>query len=365
MKVLFVLPRMVSGGVERVTLNLIEQLMRDGVECKLALRRCHGELLDEASGLVCVEELAPRGLHQFVPALSELVRRWRPTHVVTAFADIAVLTWLAMRVARSGAFLVHAVHNTHTSVIARPGLLGNVRYKFDKLFASFVYRHANAIVAVSHGVGLEVIDLFGVDPERVTVIHNPVVSEENLRAVPRPRHLAEEPFRIAAIGRLAAQKGFDVLVSAMAQVPAPWQLNIWGEGPERLQLERLISNLGLESAITLRGYTHDPIGVLRLADLFVLPSRHEGLPTTLVEALACQCQIVATDCRHGPREILQDGELGELVPVEDVVSLAHAISRAIAMDYVVAPNLMLDRARAFSIRAAGGAWLRLLAAMSQ
>ena len=92
MKILFVLPRMVTGGVERVTLRLVEGLQARGHECAFALRRAYGEFLPEAEALCPVFEVAAGGLHQFVPKLAQLIQSWQPSHIVTAFADVGVLT---------------------------------------------------------------------------------------------------------------------------------------------------------------------------------------------------------------------------------------------------------------------------------
>lgn len=351
---------MVSGGVERVTLNLIGQFALDGIECRLALRHCRGELMDEARALVRIDKLAPIGMHQFVPRLIRVIKDYRPTHVVTAFADVAALTWAALRLARSQARWVHGVHNTYAAVAAHPGGLGAVRHRIDNAFAGFVYRHADAIVAVSDGVRSEVMNRFGIDSARVTTIHNPVIPDSELRAMPEPRHPPDQPFQITAIGRLAHQKGFDVLVRAMQHVSLPWRLDIWGEGPERESLEKLIARLGLDASVHLRGYTHRPLAVLRQADLFVLSSRHEGLPTTLIEALACQCQIVATDCPHGPCEILQNGRLGRLVPPENVIALAEAIQAMFDVTRKVSGSDLLNRAADFSYKFTVRRWRDVL-----
>lgn len=362
-RILFVLPRMVSGGVERVTLNLISMWRAEGVECALALRKCHGEMLAEAQSLVTVHELAANGIVHFVPRLSQLIRSWQPTHVVTAFADVALLAWLALKVARSDARLVHGVHDTHGDEAARPGLRGRMRHTFNNAMAGIVYRHASAVVTVSDGVRDEVLRKYPVPPSRVQTIYNPVISEEQLvvRADARAG-LSDRPVRIVALGRLARQKGFDVLVSAMARIDVdrPWTLDVHGEGPERTQLEALIGRLALDARVRLHGYTATPFAVLRDADVFVLPSRHEGLPTVLIEALACQTQIVASDCPHGPREILEDGRLGLLVPPEDAAALSDAITRAITSEHWVEPRLLRHRARDFSLAASLAKWNDLL-----
>jgi glycosyltransferase involved in cell wall biosynthesis len=181
----------------------------------------------------------------------------------------------------------------------------------------------------------------------VTTIYNPAVPDDQLKWV-RPALPGDARIcRIVTIGRLVHQKGFDILIRAMARTNGAWQLDIWGEGPERPNLETVISENELQGKIVLRGYTPDPYAVLRDADLFVMSSRHEGLPATLIEALACQCQIVATDCPHGPREILKDGKLGQLIPVEDEGALSDAVTRAIDGISYVEPGLLRDRASDF------------------
>ncbi len=362
MRILFVLPRMISGGVERVTLSLIDEFLESGNECELVLRHARGELLDKARSLTAVHEVAPNGLHQFVPRLAELIRKWQPTHIVTAFADIAAMTWMAMRIAPSRARWIHGVHNTHASVTRPNGVWGGPRYWLDIRLASLVYHHADAIVAVSEGVRKEVVDWFQVPPDRVVTIYNPAVPEHQLCEVSEPRHSPDQPFTLVAIGRLTRQKGFDVLIEAMEDVPPPWQLDIWGDGEQRQRLQALITARGMAKAIHLRGHTFDAYSALRSADLFVLPSRYEGFGNVLVEALACQCQIIAADCPHGPREILQGGKLGQLVPVEDVTGLSKSIRRTITGTWRAAPSLLLDRARDFTNNKAARKWLQVMTA---
>lgn len=346
-----------------MTLSLIRGFQNNGHECALALRRAHGEFLDEAKSLCDVHELAPRGLYQFVPNLARLMRGLEPTHVITAFADVAVLTWMAMRIAKVNARWVHGVHNTHAAVTARAGALGGFRFWLDNHAAAFVYRHADRIVAVSDGVREEIIGRFHVAPERVITIYNPVVSGQELREVPVPRHDPAQPYSIVALGRLVRQKGFDLLIEAMTRVPGAWRLDIWGEGEDRHMLQALIDDRSLHDRIHLCGYTGDPFPILQRADLFVLSSRWEGFGMVLVEALACQCQIVSTDCPQGPREILESGKFGQLVPPGCSDALGEAVARAASGRAYVEPALMLLRAGAFSCKNSCSAWSSLLNAL--
>lgn len=363
MKVLFILPNVAVGGVERVRLTLMQQFVADGIECLLALRRCRGELIELARAIAPVHELAPGGMYQFLPALAKLIRRENPTHVVTAFSDVGLLTWIALKMTRSRAKWVHSADNTHSSIASRPGFFGILRSRAENRMASFTYRRVDAIVAVSDGIRQEIIDWFRIPPSRVSTIYNPVVAGDELLVMTRGRPAGQLVSKIVAVGRLVNQKGFDVLVRAMVDVPGKWRLDIWGEGPERSSLGKLICQSGLEAKVHLRGYTSKPFEVMRSADIYVMTSRHEGLGNTLIEALACQCQVVATDCPHGPREILQGEKLGQLVPVDDSKALACAISRAIEGEVYVAPKLLLDRATHFSCAQSCGEWETLLCSL--
>lgn len=134
------------------------------------------------------------------------------------------------------------------------------------------------------------------------------------------------------MGRLTAQKAFDVLIEAFVQVrkSRPARLLILGEGEERQKLEMLITQLGLEQEIELPGFVSNPYPYMAHAAVFVLSSKWEGLPTVLVEAMALRTPVIATDCPSGPREILRNGQYGQLVPMDDPDALALAIQSSLA-----------------------------------
>ncbi len=365
MKILFVMPKLPIGGVERVFLILLEQLMQIDIDCRLALRQRRGELVPQAAALVPIDEFAPNGIHQFVRGLARVLKRERPTHVITAFPDVGWLTWLAIRDAHSDAKWVHSAHSSHAWSGRRPGVLGLVRHWLDNRMAGFCYRHANAVVAVSNGVRNEIInDFISIDQNKVITIYNPAVPESELKPVERDLPCPNRPYKMVSIGRLVRQKAYDVLIAAMAHVSGNWQLDIWGDGPERELLQAIIKRHGLDNRVRLRGHTVTPFDIMRQADAFVLASRHEGLPNVLIEALTCQCQIVSANCPHGPVEILGDGRYGQLVAVENPVALAQAIQRVVTGEHFVAPALLLDRARAFSAERSVKQWINLLNRLS-
>ena len=163
------------------------------------------------------------------------------------------------------------------------------------------------------------------------MVYNPVVTPDlQTKAespLEHPWFKESEPPVVLAVGRLSEQKAFDVLIQAFSLVrkKRPARLLILGEGEDRLALEALILKLGIKQDVELMGFVQNPYAFMAHASLFVLPSRWEGLPTVLIEALYLGMPIVATDCPGGSREILRDGALGRLVPVDDPVILAEAI----------------------------------------
>jgi glycosyltransferase involved in cell wall biosynthesis len=160
---------------------------------------------------------------------------------------------------------------------------------------------------------------------RLVVIPNPVAPAPDVE----PSVRESEPFILAA-GRLAYQKGFDLLIRAFAAVPAQTRqlrLVIVGDGPEGKQLRHLAVELGLAERVSFPGRVRELSPLMKAAMAFILPSRYEGFPNVLLEALAAGVPCVAADGPGAAREILADGAYGLLVPPQDTGALAQAIER--------------------------------------
>ena len=136
---------------------------------------------------------------------------------------------------------------------------------------------------------------------------------------------------ILAAGRLHVSKDFPTLLRAFSLVrkEIPSRLVILGEGEKRKELEDLAQELGIRKDHDLPGFVENPYKYMKHATVFVLSSQWEGFGNVLVEAMACGCPVISTDCPSGPREILRDGEYGVLVPPKDSEKLAQGILRVL------------------------------------
>jgi glycosyltransferase involved in cell wall biosynthesis len=215
-----------------------------------------------------------------------------------------------------------------------------------------LYPLADRIVAVSTGVADDLSEIIGIPRPRIEVIYNPVVTPEVLalsqESIEHPWFQPGQPPVILGIGRLTKAKGFSALIHAFSAIrknKLPARLIILGEGDERSKLEQLILQLSIETEVLLPGFHQNPYFFLRNSSVFVLSSLWEGLPTVLIEALACGTPIVSTDCPSGPCEILENGKWGTLVPVANENALVTAIQNTLTTPQRPTPEIAWARFR--------------------
>lgn len=244
--------------------------------------------------------------------LRKALRRSKPDGVISFLDTVNVLTLLAAVGLRLPVIISERTDPAAWNIGKSWSLLRRAAYPF-----------AAALVVQSQGV----LAFF---PQRVRrrahVIPNPVLAPPN-RAKPDRSSGGKQ---IVAMGRLGEEKGFDLLLRGFARIASgypEWSLVIWGEGGQRGPLEALRDRLGLRERVALPGRTREPHDKLRQADLFVLPSRIEGFPNALGEAMACGLPVISFDCPSGPRELIRDQVDGLLVPAGDVAALAAAMER--------------------------------------
>jgi len=269
------------------------------------------------------------------------IRQENPDIIFPSLPKAKVSTMLARGLVDNPPPVIPTIHG----IIRSDRKCRRLRYKT-------LFPNAVQIVTVSKGVADSVSRELDIPKEKVTTIYNPVVSPEiDKLKTQNPEHpwFADNgPPIILGCGGLTSRKGFPVLIRAFARVSEQRQcrLVILGDGELREQIEQLVSELSLQEKVALPGWSDNPYSAMSRASLFVLSSHYEGLPGALIQSLACGCPCVSTDCPSGPAEILQDGEIGPLVPVGDHIALADAMAHT--LDNPPDKRKLLDRAAFFS-----------------
>jgi glycosyltransferase involved in cell wall biosynthesis len=286
-----------------------------------------GRFFAELDARVNVVELPQRRTICSVIGLKRYIETARPVALVSALSHTNVAAIIANQLARKRTRVVVVEHNQLSKNRALKAGLVALSYRL----VPWLYPKADVIAAVSSDVRDDIAAETGISRDRMIILHNPVVTSKlSTLAEERPSHpwLREPgPPVIVGVGRFALQKNFPLLVRAFAKVRAsrPARLIILGEGELRSELEELVRSLGISADVDLPGFDQNPFRAMRRAAVYVLSSDWEGLPTALIEALACGTPVVTTDCA-GTSEILLGGQIGRIVPRGDVDALATAIS---------------------------------------
>jgi len=229
--------------------------------------------------------------------------------------------------------------------------------------ARLLYRQAEVCVCVSRGVADELVEMNVVPTEKVRVIYNPIPKRSVSHESEHPwLGGGERPPVILSVGRLLPLKGLDTLLHAFAalvgEMSVSARLMILGDGCDRGRLEALTRELKIEKDVCFTGYVPEPEAYMEKAALLALSSHYEGFATVLTEALACGLNVVSADCKSGPREILEEGKWGRLVPVGDSLALASAMKETLSSP--MSPEDLKGRAACFSVERAVDAYYDLL-----
>ena len=283
-------------------------------------------------------------------ALSSYVKKNRPIGVISLLSMPNIALLLARCVRRMDTRLIISLHNTMSVVFEHTS--SKLKRSLPFLMRCLCHR-ADAVVAVSGGVADDLKNTIGLPGSNIEVVYNPVIRPEivslSKEAVDHPWLIEKSCPVLIAASKLKPQKDLQMLLRAFALVRKNRRLRliILGEGEEGEALQQLASELGIAEDIDLAGFMQNPFAFYRRADLFVLSSAWEGLPTALIEAMGCGCPVVSTDCPSGPQEILEGGRYGTLVQVGDQQAMAEAIEAN--LDSPPLRAQLLERAACFSV----------------
>jgi glycosyltransferase involved in cell wall biosynthesis len=349
MKIGFFYRELDQGGIQRMIIDCANYFASKGVDVSVVLMKPsedYHELLHKAVKILYFESIRQIDLYR---SLSNILKREKFDLLYSATPALNIFSIVTKLLSRTTTKIVISEHN-NTLVFFK-----NMKLTLSKLtYLSIpvLYRFADAIVAVSAGLGKSLQKIALINTDKIDVIHNPAYSpilEGQLKMVVDHEWFkdADVPV-IITVGRLTEAKNHRLLLNAMALLlkRKKVRLIIIGEGHLRSALTAHIDQLNISDSVRLEGFRQNPVSWISQADLFVLSSDYEGFGIVLVEALAAGTTIVSTDCDYGPEEILGD-QFGYLVPVNDAAALANKIE--FALDHPISKDLLMERARDFSV----------------
>jgi len=323
-RLIFVLPSAHAGGAERVLLNLLGSLDRRRFDLHLIIIDPSGPYLKLIPADVSQYGLGYKRVGRAIVSLAVVLRKLRPDVVLSTIVHLNLAILLIKPLLHKKTKLYIRESNTLSMSLAT-----GAKATLFRLLYQILYPGADGIICPGEAIKKDLNNNFRIGAHRMVTIPNPVHLDK-IRSKINPSYDPLQPggIRLLAAGSLTRQKGFDLLIQAMAglvKIRPGIHLTILGDGPEKNNLLNRIHSFNLLDSITLAGFQQNPYPYFYHADLFVLSSRWEGLPNVVLESLACGTPVVAFDCPGGVSEIFDDPSQGTLVPVGNIDALVTAI----------------------------------------
>ena len=320
---------MEGGGAQRDAILLAGALAGRHWRVKILSLHPEGPLRALVAPGIEIVPVAAHSLKAAIPAFRRLFMTLAPSDVVlsseAAQNAVAFLAHASLPRSRRPKLLLREVASPSLAKASDPYVQNRIAYRF----LGAAYARCDRAITLTEGARADLAANFGVPLGNIEVMGANAVldraSEQRLRGA--DLQSGREPGLIVCVGRLSAEKDQVTLVEAFARLPdrSGARLVLVGEGPLRGAIEETVRRLGLGGRVALAGFDPDPLSWLLRAELAVCSSRFEGFGNAIVEALACGTPVVSTDCPFGPREILEAGRFGRLVPPGDAAALAAAI----------------------------------------
>jgi glycosyltransferase involved in cell wall biosynthesis len=365
----------IHGSRERVFLELIRRLVDSGTRVDVLVAGAEGWLRGALDSRAHVEDLSrcwmgtgwfrlPHLLRVYlsVPLVAGYLRRVRPDVLFATSIPPNLASLAGRALARTSTVVV--VRQSNVLRLADADRYAVVRRRPRDWLLPMLYRRADRVIAVSAGVADNLCALRAGHADRITIVPNGValgeIDTKAAQPVDHPWLQTQGEPVLLAVGRLVVKKDYPTLLKAFAIIRriCPVRLIILGDGPERSRLEALARRLEVERYVSMPGFRANPFAYFARAGAYVLSSISEGMPSSLIEALACGCPVVSTDCPSGPSEILENGRYGRLVAVGRPEALAEALLWTLRQPR--SDDRLRARARELSLEACVERYLEIL-----
>lgn len=365
-KISILLPSLRGGGAEKVMVTLANYFVERGYEIDLLLLKKEGTYLNRLSDKINIINLNSSRALFSISKILQYLKKTDTYVLLTASTYINLIAIICKLLLPCRKIRV---------VISERSIISNSSKNSKRSFFRFIsfavhilYPNADSIIAISNGVKEDLVEFANLDRNLIDVIYNPltidskydsIVNENIINEINRIKGSDDNVHLLISVGRLEKVKNYSLLIDAFKILKEKRKLKliILGTGIQQENILNQISKYNLINDIFLLGFKQNPIPYMKKSDVFVLTSNWEGFGNVLVEAMSVGLKIVSTDCPSGPKEILENGKWGKLVPLNDAFLLAKAIDEILECD--VKYNVK-ERAAFFSLERIAPKYLEIL-----
>jgi glycosyltransferase involved in cell wall biosynthesis len=347
-----ILSSLAPGGAERVMINFANHLVSSGVPVTLVVLKNNLTLAGLVDSRIKQQYYCCTSQFECFYRLKNILEVSDFRAVYTTMFHINVIVLAVKMMTSTPTPIIVREANTLSVELRNLGVVKRIIYS---VLIPFFYRRAHSIIAVSAGVGEDLVKRLGINSKLIKVVLNPVTVPQTSPRIKRAR-----PLKLIAVGRLEKQKDFETLLRAVhiVSTKCALELDILGEGSLKGKLIALAYELGIQDQVRFLGRVDNVYKHFANADIYVLSSIYEGCPNSLLEAIACGVNVVATDCPSGPMEILKNGKYGQLCKTKSPSDLALAILKSV--ENPISAETLVDYGRQFSPKRQFGFYIDLI-----
>ncbi len=335
---------LIFGGVEKVLTNLVSNLDRNKIKVRIILVKRKNDLINEIPEDIEVYYLNKSDKKSVKEKLFKIKQKYPyfVQKIITLFFLVFSIPYYLLKVLQYRvkirniinqddlvismnmrnlfiSLLLLGMKNTKIGWIH--GNVNNDTGRFSKTGYPF-FKYYNSIITICNDCRLDFNGKFQSLKNRTVMFYNSF-SIQNIYKKSKEDFETDYKY-IISMGRLDYEKGFDVLITAFSKLIKDGykeQLVILGRGPEEIKLKKLVNELNINDYVLFPGFDINPYKWVRNSEMYILPSRGEGFGNVVIEALACEVPVVSSDCKSGPKEILEDGKYGLLFESENINDL--------------------------------------------
>lgn len=359
-KIFIIIPHLGGGGAERSTLYLINNWVKLGYDVTLVLLKKKGALLKLLDSDIKIIDLDINRISKSIIPIYLLIKKNKPDVILTLMwplTSVVVISWL-LNFKKGKLFLVD-----HNPLIKNWAREIKVNWYVFIFIYNVTYIFCNGIICVSDNLKKNIKNILFVKKNNIFSIYNPVLPFEKEKynySSLRKKYFGNTKFCFLSVGRLKKSRGIENLLLALKDFEFLNQskLVILGDGPEKNNIEILIKKYNLENNVILKGFIDNTYPWYYVSDIYIHTSIYDAMPLTLIEAITCGTKIISTDSESGPREILENGKHGILIPINNPSLLLKAIN--ISLNEKVNEYLLKERSKSFSINKISNQYLKIL-----